>query len=96
MDKLFTEITEWQRETFRNANNPVPALKHLQKEVVELISDPSDPLEYADCLFLLFDAAQRVGLTYDDLVVAVAQKFEINKARKWGAPDADGVMEHVE
>ncbi len=52
--------------------------------------------EYADCLMLLLDSASHMGLTADMLIDYAQQKLEINKSRKWGKPDENGVVEHIE
>lgn len=95
----FFEITEWQKETFSKAT-PLSKIAHLKKELEELISDlennnPDRRLEFADCFFLLFGAAHADGMDYNDICQAIKDKFEINKARNWGKPDKDGVVEHI-
>ncbi|MBI3545973.1 MAG: DUF550 domain-containing protein [Gammaproteobacteria bacterium] len=65
---------------------------HLSKEVIELSDNPRDMEELADCMLLLFHLAHQNG---GNLQAAIARKFEINKRRKWGKPDARGVVEHV-
>ena len=92
---LFHEIVLWQKETFGKSDSPLPPLKHLVKEVQELIDAPLDRIEYADCLFLLFNALDIIGCTPDDFLHAVRKKLEINQSRKWGSPDKDGVVEHL-
>lgn len=52
--------------------------------------------ELADCAHLLFDAARRAGMTYDQFLDECFKKLEKNKNRKWKAPDENGVCEHVE
>jgi hypothetical protein len=52
-------------------------------------------MEYADCLTLLLDSAAHENLTIDDLTKASQEKLEINKKRKWGTPDENGVIEHI-
>ena len=52
-------------------------------------------LEYADCLTLLIDSAKCFGMTAYDLVTVCRVKLEINKSRKWGSPDRNGVIEHI-
>jgi len=52
--------------------------------------------EYADCLMLLLDSASHMGLTADMLIDYAQQKLEINKSRKWGKPDENGVVEHID
>jgi len=50
--------------------------------------------EFADCLFLIFDAARRAGFTFEQLRIAVNEKLKVNRARRWGPKSADGITEH--
>jgi len=98
-EQLFNEITAWQQEKFPNAT-PLSKIAHLAEELQELVSDlktkaPERRLEFADCFFLLFGAAAADGMSYDDIVSAILEKWNINKVRKWGKPDADGVVRHI-
>ncbi len=95
----FEKIIKWQRETFIHAH-PLSKIAHLAKELQELVGaiksgDMDRDLEYADCFFLLFGAASADGMTYSMICDAIDRKFEINKARQWGKPDEDGVVEHI-
>lgn len=95
----FNEITKWQKETFGQATS-LSKILHLKEEITELTLDvfdkkPERRLEFADCFFLLFGAAAADGMTYEDIEACIDEKFEINKARKWGKPDANGVVNHV-
>lgn len=85
----------WSDATFGGHRDPRGCLCHLAKEVDELREAPADIMEYADCLTLLLDAARRAGIDGDDILRASYRKLEINKRRQWGAPDANGVVEHV-
>ena len=51
--------------------------------------------EFADCLMLLIDSAAHIPLTMAVLLKATENKLKINKNRKWGSPDENGVVEHV-
>lgn len=84
-------IIRWQREAFPNATAESSAL-HLAREAHELVSDPHDAEEMADCLFMLLQVADRSGV---DLWAAAARKLEVNRAREWQEPDASGIVEHV-
>lgn len=97
MRELFEETHEWAEATFSRGQvrRPENSIRHLHKEVLELLAAPYDSEEYADCFLLLMDAAQIAGHSYDDTVAAIRRKFEINKARTWGPTGADGVIEHV-
>jgi len=97
----FEEITAWQKKTFGQAT-AFSKIEHLKQEIEELLYDlrknaPSNnvKMEFADCFFLLFGAAAAYGLSYKNICDAIQDKFEINKARKWGKPDANGVVNHI-
>ena len=95
----FKEIAEWQLETFGKATS-LSKVAHLQEEVEELSDDllsrnPDRRLEFADCFLLLFGAAASDGMTYEDICNAIDEKMAINKKRKWGKPDENGVVNHI-
>jgi hypothetical protein len=104
LQKLMNEISEWSDKTFGDGKRNPAIVYHLKKEVDELIdvfeNNPRNEhrqlwFEYADCMMLLLDSAFHAGFTADDLLLAVKEKLEINKNRKWGKPDANGVIEHT-
>lgn len=68
-------------------------LLHLREEISELIENPNDEMEWADCWLLLLDAACRKGYTVDDLVEFGKRKLEINKKREW-VKQPSGVYKH--
>ncbi len=103
--ELFEDIVNWQENTFP-LSSAISKITHLagdepQGEILELKLDilegrPEEAkTEFADCFILLMGAANSFGLTYDDVCKAIQQKMEINKARKWGAPDENGVCLHI-
>jgi len=76
----------------------IQAIKKFQKEneldkAIKNIKNVKS--EYADCMMLLLDSAYHFGLTAEKLFLATKEKLEINKKRKWGKPDKNGVVEHV-
>lgn len=52
-------------------------------------------MEFADCFMLLLDSAHHFNLTAGKLIKLSKEKLEINKKRKWGNPDKNGVVEHI-
>lgn len=72
----------------------VGPLLHLQDEVKELIENPNDKMEWADCLLLLLDAAWRKGHSVQDLFDFADEKLQINKKRKW-EKQSNGVFYHI-
>lgn len=69
-------------------------LRHLKKEVQELLDNPDDKMEWADCMLLLLDAARRKGYSIDDLLSFCKEKLAINRKRTWEKQE-DGVFQHV-
>lgn len=101
-EQQFRDITEWQNETFKNATS-TSKINHLKEEVDELwlsikFGSPVTEIrhEFADCFLLLFGAAASEGMTYANIVDAINEKMEINKKRKWGNPNAQGYVKHID
>lgn len=84
-EQIRREHAEWSDATFGDVG-PVGPLKHLSKEALEAAADPSDPLEWADMQFLLWDAQRRMGLSDKFITRAMIEKLAINKARQWPEP----------
>ena len=101
LQQLINDIAAWSDEAFGEVSTPVAKLKHLQKEIPELIEsiekNDSEELrhELADCFMLLLDCARKCGFTSNDIIDATYTKLEINKSRTWNKPNSDGVFEHV-
>lgn len=84
-ERIRREHAEWSDATFGDVG-PVGPLKHLSKETLEAAADPSDPLEWADMQFLLWDAQRRMGISDEFITRAMIEKLAINKARQWPEP----------
>lgn len=85
-DKMFSTAT------------PETILNHFKREVVELLEGhyqypEGQGSELADCQLLLIHYAHKMKLSLYDEVI---KKWEINKQRKWGKPDHEGVVSHEE
>lgn len=105
MKKLIEDVVQFQRETFPSATHK-SKLFHLLKEVEELIEELETfesgggsmkriESEYADCFILLIGSFSYAGFEYKDIERIVREKLEINKKRKWGKPDSNGVVLHI-
>lgn len=84
-NRIRREHAEWSDKTFGDVGHIGP-LKHLSKEALEAAADPSDPLEWADMQFLLWDAQRRMGISDEFVTRAMIEKLEINKSRQWPEP----------
>lgn len=90
MNNFQKEVGDWGTKTFQKAT-PESIVAHLKKEVSEL-AESHKPQEGADCLILLLHHAHIVGY---DLLEEAKKKLQINKKRRWGYPDENGVVEHI-
>jgi phosphoribosyl-ATP pyrophosphohydrolase len=52
-------------------------------------------MESVDCFTLLLDVLAHEQMDVKDLMKGSIEKLEINKKRKWGKPDENGVIEHI-
>ncbi|EDH5671697.1 hypothetical protein CB204_17795 [Salmonella enterica subsp. enterica serovar Stanley] len=84
-ERIRREHAEWSDKTFGDVG-PIGSLKHLSKEALEAAAAPSDPLEWADMQFLLWDAQRRMGISDEFVTRAMIEKLAINKARQWPEP----------
>ncbi len=95
LDTLQAEIGAWAEATFKD-RPPIGVVKHLRREVEELamalIAGESTEEETADILILALNHAHLHGFS---ALAAVQAKMAKNRARRWGPPDSEGVMEHV-
>lgn len=107
---FFERQQEWSYETFGppSFKGPAGPLDHLRKEAKEAYDEATEVggdfdaarlrEEIADCLFLVFDAAHRAGMTYAELTAVARAKLAKNKARTWPdwrGTDPDKAIEHV-
>lgn len=104
MNSLQTEVGMWQDRTFPAKTNS-SIIEHLSREVAELkragqnhalvrneLSFKEMCVELADVCMLSFGLAHHLNVLLSDVT---REKLEINKKRKWGTPDAQGVVEHI-
>ena len=92
--KLQDDIGAFTDVTFPKATARSKAL-HMSEEAKEAADDPSDILEWADCMILLLDGARKAGYSTQDIYAGVLRKMEINKNRRWEIPDGEGIARHV-
>ena len=107
MDDLgcfWEDLSKWSQAAFGSdaTRGPKGPLKHLikeaEKELLPEITDAfkGDLVEYADLLFLVFDATRRAGYSYEELGGECFRKLEVNRARTWQTPlSPDEAIEHV-
>lgn len=101
LQKFVNEHRAWAKKTFGDTPRTA-AVKHLQKEVKELLDEIENAgpeydikIEFADCMILLLHAADKNGIDVKELFETMKHKFAINQTRRWPTPNADGVAEHI-
>lgn len=96
--KLYNSQKRFSLKTFGSAKDrPFSGpLNHLKREIDEAI-ESGDISEFADMFLLLIDGFHRrfPSNNADSMIAAARKKLEINKARKWGKMDSEGVSEHI-
>jgi hypothetical protein len=97
--EFWQDLEAWSYDTFgsKEDRGPIGPLKHLIKEAQETIEDSTNIEEYVDCLFLIFDAAQRADFGYHEFICAARDKLKKNKKRLWPKPNfnLDEPIEHI-
>lgn len=85
------EVREWAAETFPEVQTEAVVNK-LKCEVLEL-AERHKPAEAGDCFIILLQLAHRGGY---DLLEEAKKKMEVNRGRRWGRPDGNGCIQHLE
>ncbi len=85
-------VTAWASRQFPKRTSAGVFLK-LYQEVGELIADPSSPHEAADVFILLLDYC---SMNHINIAKAIAEKMEINEARRWVFDEVTGLAQHIE
>ncbi len=91
-----TRQREWSGRTFGAGKRTGGIIEHITKEIAEIKTDPSDPMEWVDVVILALDGAWRAGWSPREIVDGLAAKQRINFARTWPTPESeDRAVEHV-
>jgi len=99
---FFERQQEWSYETFgpptfKGPKGPLDHLKKEAKEAYEETDEAKRKVEIIDCLFLVFDAAHRAGMSYSEMSRIAIEKLVKNKSRTWPdwrGTDPDKAIEH--
>lgn len=94
LDAVRGDHAAWSAETFGGVG-PVGALKHLAKEAQEAAEAPSDPEEYVDCQFLIWDAMRRAGISDAEFLEHARAKLEKLRGRTYPEAVEGQPCEHV-
>ena len=85
---------EWADKAFPD-ESMTGVLEHLEEEIQELIKNPLDPHEFADCFGLLMRYWHLRGETAKSALSIATEKLEICKLRKWEKSTKNGSYHHI-
>lgn len=88
----------WALKTFGPGDHSQGLLKHIKKEVIEIMEDPSETEEWIDIIILAMEGAWRSGATPEEIAQLFGLKMSKNERRNWPAVeniDADIPIEHL-
>lgn len=93
---------ERQRHFSLNTFGPGPrtlmVIRHIRKELAEILVKPTDLEEWIDVIMLGLDGAQRAGHEPQQIAAALSEKLTKNENRDWPdwrTADPDQPIEHV-
>lgn len=90
-----TRQWDWSRVTFGPGRRTRGILQHIEKEMKEVMLNPTDLSEWVDIAILAMDGFWRHGGKPEDLMPALLEKQRRNFARTWPVPESEDVaVEH--
>jgi len=90
VDELIDALERLYEGTYLNSDLTQIGVQELMRKNKRIL------YEIADCLMLLIDCAAHAQIDINTLIDTAETKLEINKNRKWGKPDGNGVVERIE
>ena len=85
----------WSQRTFGEGPRPVGIVKHIAKELDEILRDPNDLEEWIDVVILALDGATRQGYRADEIMDMLEYKQAKNQTRVYHQTSPDEPSEHV-
>ena len=99
---IYEDINSWCIKTF-GKNRAIASLHHLKEQIEEIIQELGKEnvnvedcdKKYADAFILLINSAASYGMDANDVLKAISIKMDINRGRRWGSPDDNGICKHL-
>lgn len=89
---------EFSYKTFGPGRNHIGIVDHIEKELAEIMENPTDVEEWVDVVILAFDGAWRAGHTPSEIQNALMSKLLKNESRKWPdwrTAEPNKAIEHI-
>lgn len=86
---------EWSLKTFGTGHRTEGLLRHIEKEIAEVRSDPLNVFEWVDIVILSLDGALRAGASPEMIRDALWAKQRVNMNRVYPKVAQDEPSEHV-
>jgi Protein of unknown function (DUF550) len=84
----------WSLRTFGEGPRTEGVVKHIEKELAEILAKPFDLTEWIDVLILALDGYWRAGGQPEGIMDYLQAKQNVNFTRTWQAPRAGEPTEH--
>lgn len=96
LEQFLVEKRRWSEKTFGPGMRTKGIVKHIQKELQEILEKPDDLEEWTDVITLAMDGFIRAGGKPEQVIEYLYRKFEKNQRRTWPTPTSeDEPVEHV-
>lgn len=82
-EKFINQKLLWSIKTFGIDLSPHGIVDHIRRELLEIVAQPHDLKEWVDVILIALDGASRAGFTGAEIVRAMVEKMEVNRARRW-------------
>lgn len=83
MAQCITRQRDWALKTFGPGDHSEGLLKHIKKEVIEIMEDTSETEEWVDIIILAIEGAWRTGASPKEVVQWFDMKMSKNERRQW-------------
>jgi hypothetical protein len=92
--KILQDHADWSDKTFGEGKRTIGLVKHIQKELNEILENPTDLVEWCDVVILAFDGFRRAGGSPSQFLSEISNKILKNFSRKYKMVPEDQPSEH--
>ena len=89
LEQCIEDQKEWSIRTFGNGKRVEGICRHIEKELEEVRSNPSDVYEWIDIVILALDGAWRSGYSPQEIALALVKKQNVNFGRVFPMPESE-------
>lgn len=96
LNGLLANQKKWSKKTFGPGKRTLGLIKHIEKELAEIILKPDDLSEWIDVIILALDGYWRHGGKPWEIIKRIRKKQNVNFSRKYPKPVSENEpSEHI-